>query len=171
MSKRIFRTFSMAALLLIGALSVQAQTFAYINSGEILAAMPEVAQMRSSLEGYQTQLEKKRKLMIEDYQQKEQTAIQKDERGELSRMQKEKLMTELQELQEEIMSYNQEMRKKISDKEQELLKPLLDRVNEAIEVVAKEEGHLMIFDLNSGTILYADEGSNLNEKVKAKLEL
>ena len=158
-------------VLLLTTTNVSAQTFAYINSAEILAIMPEVAQMRSSLDAYQTQLQKKRQLLIEDYQQKEQTAMQKEERGELSRVQRETMMQELQELQEEIIQYDQEMRQKISDKEQELLGPLLERVNEAIEAVAKEEGFAMIFDLTSGNILYADEASNVNDKVKSKLGL
>lgn len=168
---RILLSAAIGATLLLATLDSSAQTFAYINSAEILAVMPEVAQMRSSLEAYQTQLQKKRQQMIQDYQQKEQTAMQKEERGELSRVQRETMMKELQELQEEIIQNDQEMRQKISKKEQELLGPLLDRVNEAIEAVAKEEGYAMIFDLTGGNILYADETSNVNDKVKAKLEL
>jgi outer membrane protein len=171
MNMRILFTALVSAMMLFATMNASAQTFAYINSAEILAVMPEVAQMRSSLEAYQTQLQKKRQQMIQDYQQKEQTAMQKEERGELSRVQRETMKQELEELQEEIIQYDQEMRQKISKKEQDLLGPLLERVNEAIEAVAKEEGYAMIFDLTSGNILYADETSNVNDKVKAKLEL
>ncbi|NJK84534.1 MAG: OmpH family outer membrane protein [Saprospiraceae bacterium] len=44
--------------LLLGAFSAQGQKFGYINSGEILAALPEVKQAEANIEALRKQLEK-----------------------------------------------------------------------------------------------------------------
>ena len=58
-----------AFLMVLG--TAQAQKFGYVNSALILQEMPDVKQMNSNLEGFKTQLEKKAKQMMEDYQMEE----------------------------------------------------------------------------------------------------
>ena len=151
--------------------AANAQKYAYVNSDVILSKMPEMEQMRSNLEGYQAQLQKKGQKMIEDFQTKQQDAAAKKERGELAPIQEQKILEELQKMQEDLMNYEQEMQNLMMTKQDELLKPILDRVNTAIQDVAKEGGYTMIFDLSSGAVLFADANSDVTALVESKLGL
>jgi len=147
----------------------QAQKFGYVNSAALLADLPEVKQMQSNLESLQKQLQKKGQLMLTEYQAQEKAAVEKDQQGLLAPAEKETVLAELQTKQEDLMKYEQEMSAKLQQKEAELLQPIYDKINEAIKAVATEEGLTFIFDGNSGVILYAEDDTNMTEKVKAKL--
>lgn len=147
----------------------EAQKYAYVTSGAILEKMPEMEQMRSNLDGYRSQLQKKGQKMVEDFQLKQQDASSKKERGELAPVQEQKILEELQKMQEEILTYEQDMQNMMLTKQEELLAPVLEKINEAIKEIAKEEGYTMIFDLSSGAVLFADENSDITAKVKAKI--
>ena len=43
------------------------------------------------------------------------------------------------------------------------------KVNQAIKDIAAEDGYTYIFDTSLGIILYADESTDLTEKVKSRL--
>lgn len=159
----------LAAALFLMAPQANAQTFACVNSAAILAEMPEVEQMRSNLEAYQSQLQRMGQQMVEEYQAKEADAIQKEQSGQMSPVEKEQVLADLQAKQQEILAFEQEMQQKMLEKEQELLQPILDRVNTAISDVAAEEGYTYIFDLSSGAILYVADNIDVSDKVKAKL--
>ena len=167
--KKFVKLGALAVAMLFLAVNVQAQKFGYVNSAAILADLAEVKQMQSSLKSLQTQLEKKGQQLVTDYQAKEREAIAKQERGELSPVEEQTVLQDLQTKQQEIMKFQQEMQEKLVAKEQELLEPILKRIETAINSVADEGGYTYIFDSASGAILYADENSNLNELVKAKL--
>lgn len=149
--------------------TAQAQKFGYVNSAAILSEMPEVKQMQSNLDGLRTQLEKKGKQMIEDFQTKQQDAAQKEQTGVLSPVQRETLLKELQAEEQNILKYQQESQQKLLEKEQELLKPIQDKIMKAIDMVAEEGGYQYIFDGSTGILLYADESTDLNDEVKAKM--
>ncbi|MCR9286077.1 OmpH family outer membrane protein [Saprospiraceae bacterium] len=159
--------FLMAFMLMVG--SVQAQKFGYVDSGAILNEMVEVKQMRSNLEGFKTQLEKKAQGMLTEFQQKQQDAATKKQAGTLSPIEEETVLKELQEKEQEIYKYQGESQQKLAEKEQELLNPILERVNTAINDIAKADGLQFVFDARSGVILYADETTDITSKVKSKL--
>lgn len=167
--KKVFKLSLLMLAMLTMAPKIDAQQIVYVNSAAILSEMPEVSEMRSNLEAFQTQLQRKGQQLVEAYQQQENDAIQKEERGELSPAEKERILADLQAKQQEILAFEQEMQQKLLEKEQELLQPILNRVNDAITAVADENGYTYIFDLSSGAILYADETADVSNQVKAKL--
>jgi outer membrane protein len=150
-------------------LTADAQKYGYVTSGAILEKLPEMEQMRSNLEGYQAQLEKKGKQMYQDFEAKQKDAAAKKERGELAPVQEQKILEELQLLRDELMGYQEEMQEMLMVRQEELLKPILERVNEAIKEVSKEEGFTIVFDMSSGAILFSDETFDITNKVKVKL--
>lgn len=160
---------SFVLFLAVLSLPLVGQKFGYLNSAQILAEMPEVAQMNSNLEGYKTVLQKKGQQMVEEFQLKQQDAVTRKERGELSPVAEQQIMTELQNKQNEILAYEQSMQQDLAKKESELLQPILERVNEAIQLVAKENGFTYIFDVSAGVLLYADETLDVTPLVKTKL--
>ena len=55
------------------------------------------------------------------------------------------------------------------EKRESLLKPIYDKVNDAIKKVAKDGGYQMIFDASTSILLYAEDGADVSDKVKAEL--
>lgn len=147
----------------------QAQKFGYINSAAILNEMPEMKELRSSLEAHQNILKKDGEAKMAAFQQKAQTAEQKKARGEMTPKEEEQVTAELQKMQEELYAYGQKADEEIAKKQQDGMKPILDKVNGAIEAVAQEGNFQYIFDTQSGVILYADENTDVTALVKAKL--
>lgn len=146
-----------------------AQKFGYVNSAAILNEMPEMKQLRSSIEAFQNILKKDGEAKLTTYRQEEQAALQKKQRGEMTPKEEEEVMKKLQKMQEEIYAYSQKMEDDLAKKQQDEMQPILDKVNGAIQAVAKEGGYQYIFDAQSGVILYADESTDVTSQVKAKL--
>lgn len=160
-------------LMLVSALinTAKAQNFGYIRSNEILESMPEVKEMSSNLEALQKQLQKKRELMITDYQTKYQDLAKKQNEGTISPKQLEEESKKLKDQEAAISQYEQDMVSQFNAKKSELLQPLLDKINKAIADVAKENGYQYIFDWNAGILLYADDSKDVGKLVRTKLGL
>lgn len=171
MKNFILKLSILGAVLVFNDNLLQAQKFGYVNSAAILSTLPEVEQMRSTLEAFETQLKKQGEAKVQAYQKKEQDALQKKQRGEMTPKEEEQVSKDLQAEQEAIYKFGQEMEQKIIAKQQELMEPILKKVNDAIKAVAEENGYQFIFDAQSGVILYADESADVTELVKAKLEM
>jgi outer membrane protein len=153
------------------AFQASAQNIGHINSQLILSEMPEVKAAESNLEAFQTQLQKKGQMMIEDFQKKYQEVARKEQQGELSPRQLEEESKKLKVEEETIQKFEQEMQMQILSKREELLQPILDRVNATIETVSKEKGYSYIIDLSAGMLLYAQEESDITAEVKKRLGL
>ncbi len=151
--------------------SAEAQKFGYLNSAAILQEMPEVKQAEADLEVLQKQLQSKGETMLKDFQMKYQELERKNQQGEISPKELEEESQALKADENKLALFEQEMQRQVLEKRDELLQPILDRVNVAIEEVAKEEGYTYIFDASPGTgiLLYADESTDVVDKVKAKL--
>jgi outer membrane protein len=169
MMKIIVKASLLSAALFLFAGTAQAQNFGYVNSAAVLSEMPEMKQMRSTLEGFQAQLKKQGEARVAAYQQKEQAAMQKKQRGEMTPKEEEQVMADLQKEQEDIYKLGQEMEQKLTDKQNELMAPILEKVNTVINEVATEGEFQYIFDATSGVILYADASTDVTELVKTKL--
>ncbi len=169
MKKIVVKVGLLAVLLFSLTNFASAQKFGYVNSAAILNDMPEMKQLRSSLEAFQNILKKDGEAKVSTYQQEEQAAVQKKQRGEMTPKEEEEVMKKLQKMQEEIYAYGQKMEDDIAKKQQDEMQPILDKVNDAIQAVAKEGGFQYIFDAQSGVILYADESTDVTALVKTRL--
>jgi outer membrane protein len=168
MTKTIVKTGLFVAMLFcLG--SVQAQKFGYVNSAAILSELPEMKQLQSSLEAYETILKKDGEAKVAAFQKKQQDAANKKQRGEMTPKEEETVTADLQKMQEDLYAYGQKMESDLAAKQQKDMAPILDKVNTAIQDVAKEGSYQYIFDAQSGIILYADETSDVTKLVKAKL--
>ena len=127
MKKLILKFSIFSAVMLLTASALQAQKFGYVNSAAILSTLPEVEQMRSTLEAFETQLKKQGEAKVQAYQKKEQDALQKKQRGEMTPREEEQVTKDLQAEQEAIYKFGQEMEQKIMAKQQELMEPILKK--------------------------------------------
>ena len=166
-----FINVALALVIIFTAQSLSAQKFAYVNTQEILQALPEVKEANANIETFRNQLINLGQKKVETLRTKYAELEQKQAQGELSPKQ---IEIEAQKLKEDVMKiaqFEQESQQRILDKSEELLKPIRDKVQKAIDDVAKENGYTYVFDASLGFILYAEDSSNASGKVKAKLGL
>jgi len=167
-SLKMFLTLAVAAAL---TMSAQAQKFGYLSSAAILQEMPEVKQAEADLEVLQKQLQNKGQTMLEEFQTEYLELERKNQQGEISPKELDAEAQVLKERETEIAQYEQDMQRQLMEKRDELLGPIIEEINDAITQVAEEDGYSYIFDASPGTgiLLYADESTNVMDKVKAKL--
>ena len=107
--------------------------------------------------------------MVQVLQQKYQEFQQKQANGELSPVEAEKQGQALKEEEQTLVAFEQESQQKLMAKSEELLQPMQDKVNNAIKMVAQENGYAYILDISQGSVLYADPTTDVSALVKAKL--
>ena len=165
------RNIILALCVMLMSIGVNAQKVGFINSQEILEAMPEVKQANSDLEVMKNMFKKKGEEMITDLQTKYQDFQQKQASGELAPVEIDKKAKVLKDEESKVMEFDKTSQQKIYEKSEELLRPIHDRVNKAIDEVASENGYIYIFDAVQGLILYADPAADVTSLVKAKLAI
>jgi len=147
------------------------QKFGYMDSNALVAEMPEVKQADAKLETLQKQLQKQGQQKLQTLQQKAQDLERKERQGEIAPKKLQEEAEKLQAEQLELQQFEQDMQRQVMQKRQELYKPIFDKVNMVIEEIAKEEGYTYIFDLSAGSILYADESTDVTSLVRQRLGL
>ena len=139
----------------------------FLNSGELLAAMPEKVKADSDIAKYAKQFQDQIESMMKEYQTKG-TDFQKNEKT-LSDAIKEVKMKEIQDLQGRIEGLQQTAQEKVNTKKQDLYQPILEKADKAIKAVAKDKNFDYVFDANGGSMLFGKESYNITPMVKAKL--
>lgn len=167
----MLRIFVISSLFVFLSGQIIAQKVGYINSQELVSLMPEVKEANSQLEVMKTQFSKRGQDMLQTLQKKYQDFQQKQSQGELSPIDAEKQAQALKEEEQALVNFEQESQQKLMAKSEELLTPMQDKVNNAIKMVAQENGYSYILDLSQGSILYADPTADVSALVKAKLGL
>lgn len=162
---------ALALVMIFGFQSLKAQKFAYVNTQEILQALPEVKEANANIETFRNQLINLGQKKVENLRTKYAELEQKQTTGDISRNQLEIEAQKLKEDEMKIAQFEQESQQRILEKSEELLKPIRDKIQKAIDDVAKENGYAYVFDASLGFILYAEESTNASAKVKAKLGL
>jgi outer membrane protein len=165
--KRMKKIMIVLGLLYAGNQVNAQQKIGYINSEELIMAMPEAKKADADITAYaktfQDQLQAMQKELETKYKAyeagvKTMTEAMKDV--------KEK---ELTDLQNRIQSVQQGAEEKIAAKRQDMLKPITEKADAAIQSVAKEKGYAYILDANAGGIIYALPTDNILADVKTKL--
>lgn len=165
--KKFFQIALVAVMLFAASATATAQKFGYVNSAEILAALPSMKAAESNLEGLQKQLQKKGQGLVQKFQEDLKILQDKAQAGDLTPKQQEEESAKLEVRQQEIGQFEQQMMADLQEKRAALLKPIYDSINAAIEAVAKENGYQFIFDQQ--VLLYGEETADVSPLVRAKL--
>lgn len=150
---------------------IKAYKFGYVNSLELLDAIPEKKTADTDLEKYGNDLYASLEKMYGEYQKKIQDFQTGVQNGSLTEIDQEFKAKEIQDLEKRIQDFQEQADEKIAKKRQSLYQPLIDKINKAIADVAKENGYTYIFDSSAGSILHADESENILNVLKKKLGL
>jgi outer membrane protein len=151
-----------AAFLMLGTGAAQAQTakFGYLNSQELLAAMPETDSVQKRVMELGRDLEEQFTVMRNEYTTKTQDlANNLSTMAETIRKQKEK---DLFDLQTRLEEFQQSAQQEIQGKQMEWLGPVIEKAKTAIAKVAKEQGLTAVFDLSSNALVYQNEAQMIN---------
>ncbi|MBS1772336.1 MAG: OmpH family outer membrane protein [Bacteroidetes bacterium] len=150
--------------------AVFAQTkFAWIDSRELLKAMPEVTKADADLQAFAKQYQDQLQTMQAEYEKK----IKEYQAGEktMTDAVKEVKEKEIRDLQGRMESTNQSAQEKVEKKKQELYQPILEKADKAIKDVAKEKAIDYVFDVSLGSLLVIKDADNMLPAVKTKLGL
>lgn len=160
---------AMAALFCATTVGQAQPKFGYINSQEVIFAMPEIQQVQLQLEQLEKDLsEQLEYIQVEynklaaDYQQKAATY------SDAIRQSKEQELMSLQQRYEELGKAGSA---EMQTKQAELMKPVIDKAKAAIDKVAAEGGFTAVFDMAVGSLAYWDENQMTDLAPMVKKEL
>ena len=143
-----------------------AQKIGYINSQELLAAMPEIKGMQAKLDTLDGQYETQFANMQEEFNKKV-ADFQKDQ-ATMTAGVRDFRQQEIVEMEQRIQMFYQTAQKDIQAKQQEYLIPIQNRMLEAIKKVGAEQGCTYVMDAMA--MLYiAPDALDLMALVKSEL--
>ncbi len=160
MKKTVKLLLAAAILLTAGTTSVQAQKMGYLNSAELMEAMPERDSITKQMQAYFASLQSDFEAMGNEMKTKTAEYIdKKDTYTDLARRQKEK---ELEDLQTRIDEFRSGVDNDLQQKQAILMKPMAEKLKAAIDKVAKAQGLVCVFDLSTGPLAYYNETTMVN---------
>jgi len=166
--RNILKVTVLFVALFAGSVSAQAQTykFGHIDFQQLLQVMPERDAAQKAMQKHANELESQLTNMQKEYQTKVQAYIaQRDSLSEAVRSAKE---NDLQDLQQRIQNFQAVAQQDLQKKREEQLQPIIKKARAAVDAVAKEEGLIYVFDVNS--ILYhSAQSEDILPLVKKKL--
>ncbi len=163
-----FLMFIACGLIISNIAFAQAATkFGYINSNDLLNAMPEKQKADTALNKYAKsfqdeleQMQQEGQKKLDDFQANQKT---------MTDAVKEVKTKELEDLQSRIQTIQQSAQEKIQAKRTELYTPIINKAQGAIKEVATEKGYDYIFDTSVGALVYQRQSDDIMPLVKAKL--
>jgi outer membrane protein len=170
--KRIITLFTIA-FFAVALTTAQAQMkvnkLGYVNSLELLDAMPEKAPADAELEKYGNDLYASMEKMYLEYQKKVADLQKGAQEKTMNEIEQEMKVKELADMEKRINDFQDLAEEKVAKKRQALYQPIVEKINTAIKDLAKEQGYTYIFDSSAGMLLFAEESDNLLEPLKKKL--
>jgi outer membrane protein len=165
------RKLLIVALLLSITSMAFSQKIGHLNSGNVLALMPDVAKADSVLKIYQAQMMFKRDTIIKQFETEYQAYMGAKKAGTLSATQDQKRQESLQKQQQAIQQYSQGIEQNVETLKKQLLQPILNRLDVVLQAIGKEGGYQVIFDTSTGASLFANESEDIMVEVKKRLNL
>ena len=154
------------AMMLVLPMFASAQKFGHINTQELFAQMPEVAQVKLKMDTIQSQYENQLSSMNEEIQKKAQDYQAQE--ATMADAIKQIRQQELQEMQQRIQLFYQTAEQDIQKKQQELLAPVHEKMVKAIKAVGEKDGYTYIFD--SAAMAYINpDAADVTPAVKKEL--
>ncbi len=150
-------------------IGARAQKFGYVNSSQLLLAVPDVQKADSQLGEYQKEIFAKGEQMVKKFETGYNAYLAQVNSGELSQLQMQNKEAALTAEQQAIQKYEVDVQEMLARKKQEIYQPILDQVQVMINKVGEELDYTMIFDTSMGGIVFAKEADDLMPILKQRL--
>lgn len=155
-----------AAVLALSFLGATAQTkIGYVNTDEVIGAMPETEKANKELQDYQASLGSNYNDLEKEANDKSAKFI--EDSVKLSASMKEIRREEIIKLYQRIQNYNTEAQEKAKQMAQQKFAPIQQKAMDAIKAVAKKSGYAYVLDINS--VLVGPPGDDILALVKKEL--
>ena len=136
-------------IMLLAPMSMLAQKFGYVNSGELIQLMPEFAKAQQKIQdlektyaaefnGMRTELEKKG------------TEFEKLQQDSVPESILKRRYEELLQLEQRLQQFGQEVQQKLAVAEQEEMLAIQTKLRDALDAVGRDGGYVCIYDLAGG---------------------
>ena len=156
----------MAAIIATSSLFAQ-QKIGYLNSTEILQAMPEYKQMSEAVEKKKGEYAKLMETMYTEYDKK---TKELQNGATLAPAMQDMKIQEVKDLEKRMTDFEQKAQTDLQKYAGELAKPLQDKYLKGVKDVAKEQGYTYVLDQAASGLVYTPEsGSDLTAAVKTKI--
>lgn len=166
-----FKLFFLAALIIAGAGSAQAQgqKAGYISVEQMVSIMPEAARIDTLLQKFQTDsLNTEFAGLIQDYNYRD-SMLNKSDTSKMPASIKREHRQALEQIAYQVQNWQQISQNVMESKKQQLVAPLYQKVMAAINQVAKENGYAFVYSQEA--LLVAPPGDNLLPMVAKKLNV
>jgi outer membrane protein len=136
-------------IMLLAPMSLLAQKFGYVNSGELIQLMPEFAKAQQKVQdlektyaaefnGMRTELEKKG------------TEFEKLQQDSVPESILKRRYEELLQMEQRLQQFGQEVQQKLAVAEQEEMLAIQTKLRDALDAVGRDGGYVCIYDLAGG---------------------
>lgn len=169
MKKIILISIIALSLLFVGnAVAQTAQQIAFVNSNELLEAIPDKVAATNTINDLNKKYKDELQVMQNDYNKKYSDFISyQNSMADNVRLRR---MQELYELERQINNFMKVAQDDILNQEQILIAPLRKKVKDAIHQVGIEQGFVCIYDLANPAIAFVTpDATNATDLVKQKL--
>lgn len=166
---RNLRNLFLAAIMIVGLNTAQAQEVAHINVSELIPAMPESKAAQDELTKMQEKLRADLQKMQNEYLQKAE-AYQKEAPTAGDAL-NETRMKELDDMQQRLYLFQQNAQKELEKKELDLTEPIFTKAQQAIHKVARAKGYKFVLDSTIGRGVILADGPDLMADVKKELKI
>lgn len=166
---RNLRNLFLAAIMIVGLNTAQAQEVAHINVSELIPAMPESKAAQDELTKMQEKLRADLQKMQNEYLQKAE-AYQKEAPTAGDAL-NETRMKELDDMQQRLYLFQQNAQKELEKKELDLTEPIFTKAQQAIHKVARAKGYKFVLDSTIGRGVILADGPDLMVDVKKELKI
>lgn len=169
--KHLIKITLVAAFVLGASVSAFGQKYGYINSEELITAMPDLDSVNVKLEkivdDYRSQLEIIQVELNNKYQDYQKNSATYSEATQQSKQ------SELNDLSKRYNDFNQLAQTNVQQKQAELMQPVVEKANNAIKKVAQANGLIFVFDTapQTNALAYFDETQLVNILAAVKAEL
>jgi outer membrane protein len=163
-------TFSL--LLFVGAsASAQTMKFGHIDFQALIQSMPEREVAQKTMAKTQSDLESQLAVMQKEYQTKGQEYVALVKQANVTDAIRQAKEADIQSLQERITTFQQQAQENLQKEESKQFQPIVEKARKAIGEVAKEQGMLYVFEVNSVLYYNTAQSTDMMPLVKAKLGL
>ena len=136
-------------IMLLAPMSMLAQKFGYVNSGELIQLMPEFTKAQQKIQdlektyaaefnGMRTELEKKG------------TEFEKLQQDSVPESILKRRYEELLQMEQRLQQFGQEVQQKLAMAEQEEMLAIQTKLRDALDAVGRDGGYVCIYDLAGG---------------------
>jgi outer membrane protein len=164
-----FKLLFLAAVIVAGASSVNAQKSGYISVEQVVGLMPEISKIDTTLKRFQSDsLNTEFASLIQEYNYKD-SILTKTDTTKIPVAVKRQHRQDLEQIAYQVQNWQQISQQVMQNKQQELLAPVYQRVMKAVNDVAKENGYSFVY--NQEVLLVAPPSDNLLPLVARKLNI